>query len=102
MAVGDEGEGLLENLEFLAELFGLGYAEDELKGIAGGAETDRGIGVIHGLGYDGSGLEGEALDFLGGDLGSGVADALEFLAKVIVIEPAVEGGASDASGARAL
>ena len=99
---GPHGEDGFDFLDFLAELLNLADAASERHGVAGGAEADGLIRVVHGLGEDGDAAKHEALKFLAGKVGGLFADASQLGAEFVVFEPTVEGAIPDAGFAGGL
>ncbi len=82
-------------MEFLFHFLGLSDLMSESESIAGGTETDGLVGVFHRRGKDCNTLEHEALGFLAGEFGGLLVKVGQFLAEVIVFEPAVQCPAGD-------
>ena len=95
-------DGFFDALEVGPELGDFRKLDSEGHGIAGGAETDGYIGVFQGFGEGGDAAEHDALEFLFGEIGGFLAEAGQFFAEAVVLEPAVESAFSDAGGAGGL
>ena len=95
-------DGFFDALEVGPELGDFRNLDSEGHGIAGGAETDGYIGVFQGFGEGGDAAEHDALEFLFGEIGGFLAEAGQFFAEAVVLEPAVESAFSDAGGAGGL
>ena len=87
---GPEGKGIFEVLDIPLEFLGLANPDGEGQGVTGGAEAEGLIRVVHGFGQDGDATEHEALEFPAGELGGLLAEAGQFGAEAIVIEPAAQ------------
>ena len=94
--------GGFKGSDVVSELFGFANLGSERQGVAGGAEANGLVGVVHSFGEDGDAAKHEALEFLPGEVGGLLAVADQFPAEVIVCKPAAQGAFADAGCAGCL
>ena len=74
----------------------LANPDGEGHGVAGGAEADGLVGVVHGFGQDGYAAQHESREFVAGEFGGLLAEAGKLAAEAVVFKPTVQGALSDA------
>ena len=84
-------DGDFEVVEVGGEAVGFVDAEDEGKGVTGGAEAQGRVGGLHGVGEYGGAQGHESLEFLVGNVEGLLAHAVDVLAEVGVGKPATQG-----------
>ena len=92
---GPNRECVFKVLDLVLDFLGVNNLLSESQGVAGCAEADGLVRIIHGLGKDCNALEHEAMGFLAGKFSGLLVDAGQFVTKVRVFEPAVQGPPGD-------
>ena len=88
-------QGLLDVPDIGGELLGLAKSDGEGGRVAGGAEAQGRVGVLHQFGEYRGCQQGLALELLAGEVGALLKEVGQRLAEIGVLEPAVEGALGD-------
>lgn len=97
-----QARGVFQVLDVGIEFLHFAEVDDEREGVTGGAKTEGRIGRLHGIGKDGGAQRHQTEEFLTGEVGSLLADAVDVLAEGGISEPAAQGGLIDAGGSGSL
>ena len=94
-------EGFLEFLNLLLQILDVAYLECGVEDVLGGTVTDESVVVLGAPDERGEGDGHGGMEVGEGEGGGFLAEADELGAKIRVVEPVVEGAASDTGVARA-